>query len=290
MQVTYQFNVHALPFLSTHETNLIGGHPRKLDDHLSLLVTNAFGLVSKLGEFQHTLMTHLPDIAVVTETKFTPEKCSAADSTFPGYSSPIRRDRTAHGGSVAVWLINGLAHQQLAQSSTASHEVIWLSLHLHCGRKVVVCAAYRPESSADDDISLLEHIDTMIPCLRRQGRQTIIAGDFNVHNRACICSNRTTTAGGFAEHVCLDHGLQQHVVVPTRGSNTLDLIMSDFAHTPVMHYFPPNENPITVLWWLSSEYPSGENPRQPGLSGGTKMQTAWHGLCHFFRTLDWSTL
>ena len=209
------------------------------DDHLSLLVTNAFGLVSKLGEFQHTLMTHLPDIAVVTETKFTPEKCSAADSTFPGYSSPIRRDRTGHGGGVAVWLKNGLAHQQLAQSSTGSHEVIWLSLRLHCGRKVVVCAAYRPGSSADGDISVLEHIDTMIPRLRHHGTQIIIAGDFNVHNRAWICSNRTTTAGEFAEDVCLDHGLQQHVVVPTRGSNTLDLVMSDFAHTPAMHYFPP---------------------------------------------------
>ena len=111
--------------------------------------------------------------------------------------------------SVAVWLKNGLAHQQLAQSSTGSHEVIWLSLRLHCGRKVVVCAAFRPGSSADDDISLLEHIDTMIPRLRPHGTQIIIAGDFNVSNRAWICRNRTTTAGEFAEDVCLDHGLQQ---------------------------------------------------------------------------------
>ena len=129
--------------------------------------------------------------------------------------------------------------QSCTVCTVGNHEVIWLSLRLHCGRKVVVCAAYRPGSSADDDISLLEHIDTMIPRLRHHGTQIIIAGDFNVHNRAWICSNRTTTAGEFAEDVCLDHGLQQHVVVPTRGSNTLDLVMSDFAHTPAMHYLPP---------------------------------------------------
>ena len=233
-------------------------------------------------------MTHLPDIAVVTETKFTPEKCSAADSTFPGNSSPIRRDRTAHGGGVAVWLKNGLAHQQLAQSSTGSHEVIWLSLRLHCCRKVVVCAAYRPGSSADDDISLLEHIDTMIPRLRHHGTQIIIAGDFNVHNRVWICSNRTTTTGEFAEDVCLDHGLQQHVVVPTRGSNTLDLVMSDFAHTPAMHYFSPLGKFDHCIVVAKFCVPLRREPKTTRTVWRYK-NADWHRLRHFFRTLDWST-
>ena len=44
------------------------------DPKCKLLLTNAFGLMSKLGEFQHVVTTHLPDIAIVTETKFTAEK------------------------------------------------------------------------------------------------------------------------------------------------------------------------------------------------------------------------
>ena len=175
----------------------------------------------------------------VDSNNYFEQPSSLLSRVMKGIARSGATHRTAHGGGIAVWLKNGLAHQQLAQSSTGSHEVIWLSFRLHCGRKVVVCAAYRPGSSADDDISLLEHIDTMIPRLRPHGTQIIIAGDLNVHNRAWICSNRTTTAGEFAEDVCLGHGLQQHVVVPTRGSNTLDLVMSDFAHTPAMHYFPP---------------------------------------------------
>ena len=158
---------------------------------------------------------------------------------------------------------------------------------------MVVCAAYRPVSSPDDDISLLEHIDTMIPRLRPNGTQIIIAGDFNVHNRAWICSNRTTTAAEFAEDVCLDHGLQQHIVVPTRGSNTLDLVMSDFARTPAMHYFPPSGKSDHCIVVAKFCVPLRREPKTTR-TGGTKMQTGtvfvtsfvhWTGQ-HSCRTMD----
>ena len=56
--------------------------------------TNACGLQSKLGEFQHTLRRFQADIAIVIETRFTPEKVTEAEGTIPGYAPHIRRDRT----------------------------------------------------------------------------------------------------------------------------------------------------------------------------------------------------
>ena len=35
---------------------------------MRVFVTNAFGQLSKLGDFQHALNTHKPDVAIVTET------------------------------------------------------------------------------------------------------------------------------------------------------------------------------------------------------------------------------
>ena len=55
---------------------------------LKILLTNAFGIMSKLGDFQHYLHQHKPDIAIVTETKVTPEKASQTDLTFPWVLSP----------------------------------------------------------------------------------------------------------------------------------------------------------------------------------------------------------
>ena len=76
---------------------------------LKLLVTNAFGIRSKFGEFQHTLLASDADIAVVTETKLTLDKMTQAEVTLPGYSPPVRRDRTPQGGGVAVWVKSHLA-------------------------------------------------------------------------------------------------------------------------------------------------------------------------------------
>ena len=85
---------------------------------LKILLTNAFGIMSKLGDFQHSLHQHKPDIAIVTETKVKPEKASQTDLTFPGYCPPVRRDRTAHGGGVAIWVKTGISFKELDNYNT----------------------------------------------------------------------------------------------------------------------------------------------------------------------------
>ena len=62
----------------------------------------------------------------------------------------------------------------------------------------------------------------------------MIAGDLNVHNESWLCSTKTTPAGEHMEELSAFHGLHQHVTQPTRGENTLDLILSDFSETSVV--------------------------------------------------------
>ena len=84
---------------------------------LRLFLSNTFGLLYKFGAFQHTVHNNKADIAIVTETKFSPQ-----------------------GGGVAVWVRDTLPYEHLDTIDCHGHEVAWLRLHQLNGEKLVVCA------------------------------------------------------------------------------------------------------------------------------------------------------
>ena len=103
-----------------------------------ILLTNTFGLLSKLGDFHHAVHVHQPDIAIVTESKLTPEKATDSELSLPGYYSPLRKDRTAHGGGVAVWVKASLALRELDDIQVGNEELIWLSVRTVDKKSVAV--------------------------------------------------------------------------------------------------------------------------------------------------------
>eukprot|EP00117_Sycon_ciliatum_P002693 scpid110359/ scgid7804/ len=116
---------------------------------------------------QH-LLTHVDvAMAIVTETKLSPEKATQAEVTIPGYYPPIRRDRMAQGGGVA---------------NTADQEVLWVSITTHTGTRMAVCAAYRPGTCPDHDTTMFTHLESNIDIARQSCSHIVVVGDFNVHN------------------------------------------------------------------------------------------------------------
>ena len=273
-------NPHAQPFFPRQK-------PPTQGPLFKLLLTNEFGLLSKFGEFQHTVMSTCPDIAIVTETKLTSEKCTAMDVTLPGYSPPIRRDRAAQGGGVAVWVRSGLAYSHMEQITCGDLEVIWLTVQLQTGYRVTVCAAYRPGSCADHDILILEHIDSTIDRVRQQGAKLVIAGDFNVHNSSWLQSSRASLAGEAAEDMCALHGLTQHVAEPTRGNNTLDLIMSDFQEPVEVDVLPPvgKSDHAVVVATFSARV---QQKKRTHRTVWRYNQAEWNRLRSHLRNTNWS--
>ena len=81
---------------------------------------------------------------------------------IPGYSPPLRRDRTSHGGGVAVWVISGTAYQYLESIQFYDHEVLWVSVAAKNHGHDVVGAVYRPGSCHGGDTHLLNYLDTTI--------------------------------------------------------------------------------------------------------------------------------
>ena len=153
----------------------------------------------------------MEDIAIVTETKLTSDKMSVAETSIAGYHPPLRLDRTAQGGGVAVWVNEELSYEHLSTINCCNHELLWLAINLHGRKKLVVGALYRPGSAPGHDTSLLEHLDACLDHARSHGSNIILAGDFNVHNESWIGSSKTTRAGEYLEELCAAHGLHQHV-------------------------------------------------------------------------------
>ena len=229
-----------------------------------------------------------PDVIVITETKLTPEKASQSDVHIPGYYDPIRKDRSACGGGVGVWIKDTLVFRHLDQINTGDHEVIWLALSLQCGEKVVICAAYRSGSCLDTDTELLQHINISIDTARSVSNRIILAGDFNVHNREWLGSTKTTPAGEYMEDLCHLHCLTQHVHEPTRGPNKLDLILSDFESVTVAVDQPlgRSDHSVIIADFLTQPHREPKSSR----TVWRYHKADWARMNSFFATTDWETL
>ena len=229
------------------------------------------------------------DVAIVTETKFTPEKVTDVEASVPGYTTPIRCDRTAQGGGVAVWLKTGLCFQQLSHINTLHFDMVWLSISLRIKEKVVLCAVYRSGLLAGDDVELLRHLDSSLDIARRHGACVIVAGDFNVHNQSWLNSTSTMKAGEYLEDIANIHGLEQHVAEPTRGNALLDLVLSDFPSNIITSCGAPlgasDHATITIGFLLYCV-------REPRTSRTVwrYSRADWDRLGHFFRTAYWSNV
>ena len=195
---------------------------------LKLLVTNACSLRNKLDDLRHALNQHDIDVAIITDTKFSADALTSLDSSIPGYGVPYRRDRNEHLGGVAVWIKSTLASAHLDQLQSAEQETLWVKVRLRGGTSLVIGSVYRPGSCSPTDLCLIDSLDDTLHQAKELSPNVILAGDFNLYSADWLGSAKSTPARDALEDLCITQELTQHVREPTRGANTLDLIMSTF--------------------------------------------------------------
>ena len=256
---------------------------------LKILTANVFGLYSKFGEFQHELHLSNADIAIITETKLTEEKMSLAESTITGFHAPLRLDRTGQGGGVAVWVKEDLAYEHLTSIDCGPHEIIWLSVKLRSTEKLVIGAVYRSGSLSGHDVSFLEYLNDQLDSIRTHGSHILLAGDFNVHSKSWLGSTKTTPAGEYTEELCSAHGLWQHVPCATRGSNLLDLVLSDLGDLVSVSLTNPigSSDHLTLLVTIANE-PFRE--RRNCRKFWRYDKADWGRLRKFLMDIQWQTI
>ena len=159
----------------------------------------------------------------------------------------------------------------------------------HNNVKVVICAVYRYGSSTGTDVELFEYLESVMDTACSKRSRIILAGDFNVHNRQWLNSTRTTVAREYAEDMCILHGLEQHVTMPDRGNNTLDLIMTDFPLQVTVTTQPPLGASDHVVF--IADFPTLVL-KEP-LTHRTVWRNNhadWDRLRHFYKERDWDSL
>ena len=183
-----------------------------------ILLCNARSLQNKLDEFELSLHQHKVDIAAVSETWFHPETEVFTDIADYSLLCKSRSDR--RGGGVALCYRSDLnVFRVRAIEVPADVEVLWAVLQ---PRKVprsvsviVFCVVYQPPGEQQND-TLCDHISQGVDTARRlhPDAKLVLLGDFNTLDITPILRHTQT---------------KQIVNCATRGSATLDLIMTDLV-------------------------------------------------------------
>jgi len=141
---------------------------------LSIFSWNANGLRQHLNELQHILSETNTDIALISETHFTPNTCAKIYG-FNAYFS-CHPDGTAHAGA-AIYIKSNISHHSLPPYSTTHIQAVSVSLVVPNIIPVTVSAVYCPPGL----IITSDHFSNYFSTL---GHRFISGGDFNSKNPA----------------------------------------------------------------------------------------------------------
>ena len=202
------------------------GDPSPLQfEHFSFELLNIRGFLGKRVELEGhlRLAESLPQLVALNET-FLDKSVHAI--RIAGYSVISRRDRRdGAGGGIALFARVSVSESITLLEHSATHERSWHILHADLG-PILFCVWYRPPCPGET-----ASIYTFVSEWRRlQGDfiGTIVVGDLNLHHVHWLRhSTHTSVEGTVLFRFCNDNGFRQCVKDPTRGENTLDLVLTD---------------------------------------------------------------
>ncbi|KAI8502591.1 hypothetical protein Bbelb_192930 [Branchiostoma belcheri] len=182
-------------------------------------VCNARSLCNKLDDLQTVLSLNKVQIAVISETWFSPDLPSDLWN-IDGYQLFSKPRVGKQGGGVAVYVADDVQARELDIPVPPELECLWVKVRptrLPRGvSAIAVCAVYFPPAS-QHGTTLIDHLIDSTDRLRERSPDIgiCVAGDFN---RLDI------------QQVCKGNNLRQVVNIPTRKEATLDLVITNVDH------------------------------------------------------------
>lgn len=189
---------------------------------VSVLLTNIRSYFPKKDAVEAILDDNSTDIAIFTETWLTPDIQNDELLHEQQSFAFFRRGRCGRrGGGVMVLVKGTLVSSPVAINSKS--EILCVNISL-AHRATIIIACYRPPDSdrsfIDDLSTILLDIKSQFPCAN-----LMVCGDFNFPD---IDWDNLTASSRHSKDfldLILSFNLAQTVGIPTRGSNTLDLVL-----------------------------------------------------------------
>lgn len=138
---------------------------------------NANGVRSRIAELRAFIQAHNLDLILLNETKLTPD----IKIKIKGFQI-LRKDRTAHGGGVAIIIRNNVPFIKIKRNNQITIENICIELN----SKIIIAAVYnQPRNNfTTNDLELLADL----------GRKVLIIGDLNARHHTW--NNHVTNLNG----------------------------------------------------------------------------------------------
>ncbi|CAC5423219.1 unnamed protein product [Mytilus coruscus] len=183
---------------------------------------------TKQGQLYNMLDSTKRDIILGTETWID---SSIKDSQIfpPGYNI-YRNDRNLNGGGVLVAVRDNLISSPVTELQTDC-EMVWCKLELVGHKAIYLTSFYNPKTSNEEGYKQFDI--SMSRATNVKNAFIIAAGDFNLPgwdwktNQLKPKTQNVNIHHKFTD-ILDDHGLTQIVNEPTRGTNTLDLFITNY--------------------------------------------------------------
>lgn len=225
----------------------ISSQPRKSriprSEPPSLLLANLRSISNKMDEVTSRTSKLRPDAAVFTETWLDNDIPNSAIE-IDGYSI-YRRDRNYRGGGILVYVSSTLSCNIISERDVPSIgdcETELLAVFLP-DKHTAIIGIYHPfwneptknEAALSTILDIINFVNEHLS--QANFARFIVCGDFNDLRMV-------------SDRLCSIAGLKSHVDFPTRGSNTLDLVLSNIETNKRPRLVPPfgRSDHAAVFW------------------------------------------
>ena len=133
----------------------------------------------------------------------------------------IRKDRNRHGGGVAMYIRNDIAHDVRSDLSHNELEALWVNILLPKTKPILVGVCYRPPNQ-NNFYSYLEDM-----CSNANGflnNEVIITGDFNTNVSSVKSNSLLSALRAFSSFFDLQQIICQPTRICTTSQSVIDLI------------------------------------------------------------------
>ena len=213
--------------MTTHRKK---GESTKNVKNLGLLINNINfqSVKTTQGELLNLIESKNPDVIFGTENWI---EQSIKDSQFlPSGFTTYFKDRNLWGGGVIIAVKNHMLASAVPEFETEC-EVVWCKLNVLGHKTIYLSTFYNPKTSTEE--GFLIYYKSMERACRVNNAVILSGRDFNLPG----INLETKSMKKGAQHVAIhtrfiesidDLGLTQIVNTPTRGTNTLDLVLTNY--------------------------------------------------------------
>ena len=175
--LTGSFLIHSSSSARRTEPNDQIGHisvRQKFDMGLKIYCLNVNSVLKHSDELRIMAVDKQPHIICLNETKLDGD-IEDEELSIEGFQNIIRKDRTRHGGGVAIYVEKGLDFK-IRTDLALDIESISIQLEIKYVKPIILSTLYRPPDSL---VELFKPIESLLMSIDQENKECIIVGDFN---------------------------------------------------------------------------------------------------------------